>query len=132
MLVGGLAALVAAAGLAYFVQARRGPAENPPVVEGIRLPAWVITDSAFPEKAAAQRRLVELSHAGFEQTGFFHIPSFRYLSGANLYQVYIGPFREKRRAQRAICAYEKKTGRRDAYGVRLSTLPGRAEFRCPR
>ena len=58
------------------------------VIEDIVLPTYVVLDSAFAEKQQAQRQLVDLGHAGYSNTGFFYIPAFRYLSGAELYQIF--------------------------------------------
>jgi len=93
------------------------------------LPAYVITDSAFAEKERAQRRTVELNHAGYSNTGFFWIPNFEYLRGQRLFQVYVGPFRDRDEAVRAICDDDRKLGR-EAYGILVSTRPGREAFRC--
>jgi hypothetical protein len=100
------------------------------VIEDIVLPAYVVLDSVFAEKEQAQRQLVDLGHAGYSNTGFFYIPEFRYLSGAKLYQVYIGPFEQKADAEAAVCAYNRQNDT-VTYGLRLSTEPGREEIRCP-
>ena len=99
------------------------------VVSAIELPTYVVLDSAYGEKKAAQQRLVELGHLGYSNSGFFWIPDFDFLSGAELFQVYVGPFADKADALVAICQYNKKLDT-TTYGVRLTLKPGREEFRC--
>lgn len=107
-----------------------GIEESASVIEDIALPAYVVLDSAYEQELQAQRRLVDLGHAGHRNTGFFWIPAFRYLSGAQLFQVYIGPFEQAADAQAAVCAYNRQHST-VTYGLRLSTEPGREEIRCP-
>jgi serine/threonine-protein kinase len=96
---------------------------------GIPLPAYVILDSAWEKKQEAQKRLVTLNHSGYSNTGYFWIPDFEYLSGAELFQVYIGPFDKRSDAITALCAYEGKF-KTTTYGVKLSNKPGREEIHC--
>lgn len=96
---------------------------------GIPLPAYVILDSAWEKKQDAQKRLVTLSHSGYSNTGYFWIPDFEFLSGAELFQVYVGPFSNRSDAITALCAYEGKF-KTTTYGVRLSINPGREEIHC--
>jgi hypothetical protein len=107
----------------------RDPSPQPVVIDDIALPAYVILDSAFGEQSQAQRRLVELNRWGYSNTGFFWVPNFKYLSGKPLYQVYVGPFAAEETAVAELCAYNRKM-KTVTYGVRLSTEPGRREFRC--
>lgn len=109
------------------------PTTRPEAEEGtiwdINLPAYVILDSAWENKKEAQKRLVSLSHSGYSNTGYFWIPDFKYLSGAELFQVYVGPFTNSSDARNALCAYEAKF-KTITYGVRLSNKPGREEIHC--
>lgn len=110
--------------------AARSDTESPEgTIWDIKLPAYVILDSAWEKKKEAQKRLVSLSHSGYSNTGYFWIPDFKYLSGAELFQVYIGPFANSSDARNALCAYEAKF-KTTTYGVRLSNKPGREEIHC--
>ncbi len=99
------------------------------IVSGIDLPAYVVLDSAWETKKEAQRRLVSLNHSGYSNTGYFWVPDFQFLSGAELFQVYIGPFSSKSNAIGALCQYNNKF-EKTTYGVKLSHKPGREEIRC--
>lgn len=135
--------LIVALALLYVVFLRNEPAEpiaqpqpQPQIdsqsegtVAGIDLPAFAVLDSAWESKGKAQRRLVELGHNGYSNTGFFWIPDFEFLSGAELYQVYIGPFADKSKAIQGVCQYNRKFSK-TTYGVKLSVRPGRTEIRC--
>lgn len=105
------------------------PEGNKETIAGIKLPAFVIIDEAYKKKKDAQRRLVELNHLGYSNTGFFWIPDFEYLSGTELFQVYVGPYTNKSDAQNDICHYNSKFGK-ITYGVKLSMTPGREVVRC--
>ncbi len=96
---------------------------------GIKLPAYVILDSAWKDKKEAQKRLVTLSHRGYSNSGYFWIPDFEFLSGAELFQVYIGPFKQRNDAINALCAYEARFDT-TTYGIKLSNEPGREEIHC--
>lgn len=101
----------------------------PVVIDNIELPAYAIMDRAFPTKNEARQRIVELGWKGYSKTGFVWIPNFEYLSGKELYQVYIGPFKDKDEAINALCRYNKEFNM-VTYGLKLSDKPGREEFRC--
>ena len=96
---------------------------------GIQLPAYVILDSAWQTEREAQKRMVTLSHNGYNNTGFFWIPDFKFLNGVELYQVYIGPFANITDAKKSVCQYNKRF-KVNTYGVKLSLKPGREEVRC--
>lgn len=60
--------------------------------------------------------------------------SFQHMSpwivrGAELFQVYMGPYKDRSNATGAICLY-KKNFNKTTYGIKLSEKPGREEFRC--
>ena len=108
------------------------------VIWDIELPAYVITESAFATREQAGTRLAELNNLAltdpyfkqhFNKTGFFWIPDFPYLTGKELYQVYIGPFKEKEAAQAALCDYNEKYNK-SSYGLLLTSKPGRDSFFC--
>lgn len=99
------------------------------VVDNIKLPAYVILDSAWKTMQEAQRRMVTLSHNGYSNSGHFWIPNFKFLSGKELHQVYIGPFHELTDAKSEICKYNNKFNT-NTYGVKLSLESGRIEFHC--
>ncbi len=96
----------------------------------IKLPAYVICESAYDDIKEAQKRLVELNRLGYSNTGLFWVPDYKYLSGAEKYQVYIGPFNDRNDAIEAICNYKDRKEISADYGVKLSDEPGRLEFRC--
>lgn len=112
--------------------------EPPVVIWDIELPAYVITDSAFPTKRQAGERLVELSNLArndkyfeehFNKFGFFWIPDFKYLTNKELYQVYIGPYKNEEDAQKVLCDYKERYNKQ-SYGILLSDKPGRYDFNC--
>lgn len=104
----------------------------------IELPAYVITDSAFATEEGAGQRLVELSRRAnndpyfkeeFSNFGFFWIPDFKYLTNKKLFQVYIGPYKNKEDAYEALCDYNKRYNQ-GSYGILLSDKPGRVDLNC--
>ena len=103
----------------------------------IELPAYVITDSAFKTEEEAGQRLAELSRRAnndpyFNEKfnfAFFWIPDFKYLTNKKLFQVYIGPYKNKEDVYKALCDYKKRYNP-DSYGVLLSDKPGRDDFYC--
>ena len=128
----GLAALVTAIGgliVVFREPTPDGENRGEGIKWGIDLPAYVVLDSAWKTEQEAQRRLVALSSKGYSETGFFWIPDFKFLSGKKLYQVYVGPFKDRTNAIEAACQYDKNFQTK-TYGVRLSSKPGRDEFRC--
>lgn len=110
----------------------------PSVIWDIELPAYVITDTAFKTKEEASKRLVELRRQArtdeyfnktFTKFAYFWIPDFKYLSNTKLYQVYIGPYRNRKNAYNALCDYKKRYNS-NSYGILLSNKPGRDDFYC--
>ncbi len=116
--------------VALVVLGKTSKIDQEGIISGISLPAYVVLESASETKLEAQARLVKLAHSGINNSGFFWIPDFEFLSGKALYQVYIGPFNNKKKAIQSLCDYQTKFSV-STYGIRLSKKPGREEIRCP-
>nr|CAA6830710.1 MAG: Unknown protein [uncultured Thiotrichaceae bacterium] len=84
-------------------------------------PAYVVVDSAWKTKLEARTRVAELSHT-YKNSGFIWIPDFDSLSGAQLYQAYVGPFQSRAEAEKATCDYVSrfKKNKREHYAVLVS------------
>ena len=132
LVIGSIILIVALSVISWFILSNKSQTageKEEKEVWGIQLPAYVVLDSAWETKREAQQRMVELNHSGYNNIGFFWIPDFKYLSGSELYQVYVGPFENLADAKSAICKYDRKF-KKVTYGVKLSLKPGREEFRC--
>ena len=105
----GLGVLLAVAG--WFVFYDRGPgggeAEtdwDPANWDPTTTPAYVVVDSAWNTKTEARTAVAKLNPT-YSNSGFIWIPGFDSLSGARMFQVYVGPFLTKAEAERAACDY---------------------------
>lgn len=124
--VGLAASLAVAAWLVFY-----GPGLGRDVVVGkldptnwdpTTTPAYVVVDSAWKTKTEARTRVAELNPT-YGNSGFIWIPEFDSLSGAQLFQVYVGPFRTRTEAERATCDYIAKFQKKknEHYAVLVST-----------
>lgn len=91
---------------------------------------YVICVSAYKDKVQAKKRVVELGRKGYNgKSSFLWIPDYDCLSGKNLYQVYIGPYKNIETARKELCEYNRKF-ETTLYGVKLCHKGNREEFKC--
>jgi hypothetical protein len=80
---------------------------DPTTWDATKTPAYVVVDSAWKTKMLARKRVAELSRT-YGNSGFIWIPDFDSLSGAQFFQVYVGPFQTREEAEQATCDYITK------------------------
>ena len=93
---------------------------------GIITPSYIICSSAYYTEKEAKKRANKLKKAGY-RSGYLWIPDYPSLSGAKMYVVFIGPFKN-----RSICINELRKYQRinkKAYAVLVSQNPKRVEIR---
>ena len=85
-------------------------------------PAYVVVDTAYKTKPQARARVADLNRT-YDNSGFLWIPDYDSLSGAELFQVYVGPFETRAQAAQATCEYISRfeKDRSDHYAVLVST-----------
>ena len=94
---------------------------DPTTWDATKTPAYVVVDSAWKTKTQARTRVAELSRT-YGNSGFIWIPDFDSLSGAQLFQVYVGPFQTRGEAEQATCDYITKLHKKkdEHYAVLVS------------
>lgn len=90
--------------------------------DATKTPAYVVVDSAWETKTEAQTRIAELNNT-YDNSGFIWIPDFNSLSGAPMFQVYVGPFQTREEAEQATCEYITRFRKKkhEHYAVLVST-----------
>lgn len=91
---------------------------------------YIICESAFYNKDEAKKRVIELVGRGYNgKAGYLWIPDYDCLSVAQMFQVYIGPYKDLSDAEKELCKYNINFDK-TTYGVKVVIGTHRYEFTC--
>lgn len=93
---------------------------------GIVTPTFVINVAAVKTEKAAQKQVAVLKQQGYS-SGYFWIPDYKSLSGAEYYSVYIGPITNQKKCEEFVETYRLKN--QSAYATLLDQQNKRVEIR---
>ena len=94
---------------------------------GLRIPCYALNISAVKTKEEAQKKVDKLKTEWFDGAGYFWIPDYNSLSGAEYYSVFVKSFQNINECANYVEEYRKNNPK--AYATLISNENKRVEIR---